>query len=274
MELTDKQFKRVCNLVYSRAGIHLTDAKKNLVLGRLGKMVQESQYKDFDEYIDAVERDNSGHELSLLINRIATNHTYFWRENGHFSYFAETVLPELIKEKKARGDHDLRIWCAGCSFGDEAYTLMMLIMEFFGSEYASWKSGLLATDISTDALTKAVQGMYPPDRLRDLPPALKHKYFRKTSDGNFQVSDAVRSEIVFRRFNLMDEVFPFKKPFDIIFCRNVMIYFDKETRDRLVKKFARALIPEGHLFIGHSESLGRECDDFRYVRPAVYRKVH
>lgn len=273
MELTDRQFKRISELVYVRAGIHLTDAKKNLVLGRLSKMVESLNFQDFDQYIDHVEGDNSNKALSLLINRIATNHTYFWREHGHFSYFSDTILPEIVKEKKARNNSDLRVWCAGCSFGDEAYTLMMLMMEFFGVEYPSWKCGLLATDISTDALSKAVRGLYPPDRLRDMPQQLMNKYFRKTPDGMFQVSEHVRDEIIYRRFNLMNDVFPFKSPFDVIFCRNVMIYFDKPTRDRLIKKFANALAPHGYLFIGHSESLGRDCEDFRYIKPAVYRKL-
>jgi len=273
MELTDRQFKRISDLVYQRAGIHLTDAKKNLVMGRLGKVLASLRMNDFDTYIDYVENDRSNQALSILINRIATNHTYFWRENSHFSYFTDTVLPEVIQKKKTKGDHDLRIWCAGCSFGDEAYTLMMLIMEFFGAEYGTWRSGLLATDISTDALTKAVQGLYPAERLKDLPPLLRNKYFRKNADGNYQVSPHVREEIIFRRFNLMNEVFPFKKPFDIIFCRNVMIYFDKPTRDGLVRRFAKWLVPGGYLFIGHSESLGRDSDEMEYVRPAVYRRT-
>jgi len=273
MELTERQFKRISDLVYQRAGIHLTGAKKNLVMGRLSKVLTSMNFTSYDDYIDYVENDRSNQALSVLINRIATNHTYFWRENSHFDYFTNTVLPETVQKKKAKGDHDLRIWCAGCSFGDEAYTLMMLIMEFFGVEYGAWRPGLLATDISTDALTKAVNGIYPPDRLKDLPPALRNKYFRKMSDGAYQVSSQVRDEIIFRRFNLMSEVFPFKKPFDVIFCRNVMIYFDKPTRDALVKRFAKSLVPGGYLFIGHSESLGRDSDEMLYVKPAVYRRA-
>lgn len=273
MDITDRQFKRISDLIYNRAGIHLTDGKKNLVVGRLTKILQQMNMATFDEYLDYVDNDKSNKSLSILINKITTNHTYFWREKGHFDYFVESVLPEIVKKKRERHENDLRIWCAGCSFGDEAYTLMMLMMEFFGSEYSHWSAGLLATDISTDALTTAVQGLYPPERLRDLPQHLLRKYFQKTNDGFYQVADSVRKEIIFRRFNFMREVFPFKKPFDVIFCRNVMIYFDKPTRDTLVRKFAQNTVKDGYLFIGHSESIGRSDETYQYVKPAVYRKV-
>ena len=272
MEITDKQFKRISTLIYERAGINLTESKKTLVQGRLSKVLLQMNCHSFDEYLDIVEKDRSHQSLSELINRITTNHTYFWRENGHFDYFVNTVLPELVQRKREQHENDLRIWCAGCSFGDEAYTLMMLMMEFFAEEYRHWTAGLLATDISTDALTRAIRGVYPPERLRDLPRHLLLRYFRKNPDGNYQVAEEVRNEIIFRRFNLMRDVFPFKKPFDVIFCRNVMIYFDKPTRDALVRKFAQFTVSDGYLFIGHSESIGRSDETYQYIKPAVYRK--
>jgi chemotaxis protein methyltransferase CheR len=272
MDITDKQFKRISDLIYNRAGIHLTGGKKNLVVVRLTKVIKSLNFNSFDEYIDYVEKDNTNQALLILINKISTNHTYFWREKGHFEYYAQVLLPEIVKKKKASGDNDIRIWCAGCSFGDEAYTLMMLMMEYFGYDYSNWSAGLLATDISTDALTKAVRGEYPQERLRDLPPDLLRKYFKKTPEGTYKVSENLKKEIVFRRFNLMSDVFPFKKPFDVIFCRNVMIYFDKPTRDNLVRKFSQHTVPGGHLFIGHSESIGRDCSFYEYVKPALYRK--
>ncbi len=272
MNITDKQFQRISELIYDRAGIHLTGQKKNLVVVRLTKVIQSLNFKSFDEYIDYVEADKTNQSLSVLINRIATNHTYFWREKGHFEYYAQELLPEIVRRKKEERDNDIRIWCAGCSFGDEAYTLMMLMLEYFGYDYSNWSAGLLATDISTDALTKAVRGEYPPDRLRDMPQDLLRKYFNKTPEGFYRVSEKIKKEIIFRRFNLMTPSFPFKKPFDIIFCRNVMIYFDKPTRDNLVRKFAQNTVPGGYLFIGHSESIGRDCSVYDYVKPAVYRK--
>ena len=272
MDITDKQFKRISDLIYNRAGIHLTDGKKNLVVGRLGKILLQMNFNSFDDYLDHVETDRTNQSLSILINKITTNHTYFWREKGHFDYFVDTVLPEIVKKKRERNERDLRVWCAGCSYGDEAYTLMMLMMEFFGTEYPQWNAGLLATDISTDALTHAVQGIYPAERLRDLPQNLLRRYFRKSNDGTYQVADLLKKEITYRRFNLMRDVFPFKKPFDVIFCRNVMIYFDKPTRDTLVRKFAQSTVKNGYLFIGHSESIGRNDETYSYVKPAVYQK--
>lgn len=272
MDITDKQFKRISTLLYDRAGIHLTDAKKNLVVVRLAKVISSMDFNSFDEYLDHVENDKSNQALAVMINKLSTNHTYFWRENSHFEHFSKEVLPEIVRVKRAKGDHDLRVWCAGCSFGDEAYTLMMLIMEVLGHDYSHWSAGLLATDISTDALTKAYAGVYPADRLRDMPQELLRKYFKRGGDGMYHVVDKLKQEIVFRRFNLMSETFPFKKPFDVIFCRNVMIYFDKPTRDTLVAKFARHSVNGGYLYIGHSESIGRECGFYQYVKPAVYKK--
>ncbi|MDD3119606.1 MAG: hypothetical protein PHQ27_10530 [Victivallales bacterium] len=273
MEITDRQFRRISKLIYERAGINLTEGKKTLVQGRLSKVLHRMGCDSFDEYLDIVERDRSHQSLTELIDRIATNHTYFWRENGHFDYFSREVLPEIVQHKRERGENDLRIWCAGCSFGDEAYTLMMLMMEYFGDSYRNWTAGLLATDISSDALSRAIQGVYSADRLRELPRYLLLRYFRKNGDGSYQVAEAVRNEIVFRRFNLMREIFPFRQPFDVIFCRNVMIYFDKPTRDALVRRFAGFTVPGGYLFIGHSESIGRNNAAWEYVRPAVYRRV-
>ncbi|MDY7001639.1 MAG: CheR family methyltransferase, partial [Thermodesulfobacteriota bacterium] len=162
--------------------------------------------------------------------------------------------------------------CAGCSTGEEAYTLLMLIMEHFGHEYNLWDAGLLATDISAPALAKARAGVYPEEAVSLLPPNLKRKYFLALPGGDLSVNDLLKRELTFRRFNFMNPVFPFKKPFDVIFCRNVMIYFDRPTRDALVRRFHHFTEPGGYLFIGHSESLQRDTCPYDYVMPAVYRK--
>ncbi len=184
----------------------------------------------------------------------------------------KTALPTVVAQLEKENRKDLRIWCAGCSTGEEPYTLLMLMQEFFGPDYAKWNAGILATDISLKALDTARNGIYPEERIAALPPEFQQKYFRKLGDGNRAVIDRIRQEATFRRFNLMNDSFPFKKPFQIIFCRNVMIYFDQPTRERLVAKFHKFTEPGGYLFIGHSETLGRNQNAYRYLMPAAYRR--
>ena len=270
--ISDQEFDAIRRLVYSKFGINLTEQKRTLVVGRLQKVLRQREFETFKDYFDWLQSDTSGVGLDELANRISTNHTFFYREKAHFEFFAQTVLPEAVARHQARGDKDLRIWCAGCSTGEEPYTLMMLIMEHLGSHFNNWNPTLLATDISATALQKAMSGAYDADRVAQLPPNLRNKYFGKTRDGNYLVKDEVRKKIYYRRHNLMDKNFPFKKQFDAVFCRNVMIYFDKETRNTLVSKYHQHTVEGGYLFIGHSETLGRGETQYKYVMPAVYRK--
>ena len=168
---------------------------------------------------------------------------------------------------------DLRLWSAGCSSGEEPYTLEMIIQDFFKDKPVGWDTRILATDISTHVLKKAIEGVYPAENLKDLPNNWIRDYFQPFDDTNKQVRDQIKKLITYRKFNLMDEKFPFKKPFHTIFCRNVMIYFDTDTRDRLVTKFYDATVTGGFLFIGHSESLNHKTTKYKYLKPAVYRKV-
>lgn len=272
MPISDEEFELLRCLIHQRFGINLTDQKKSLLVGRLQKLLRHAGYTNFRAYYDALLKDQTETKLGELVDRISTNHTYFNREGTHFEYFSQIALPTVVKRLRASRDKDLRIWCAGCSSGEEAYMLLMLMHEFFGNEYSQWNCGLLATDISSRVLEIAGKGIYPEDRIQALPQTLRNKYLRPTTDGQFAFSDTLRNEAVFRRFNLMNEKFPFKKPFDIIFCRNVMIYFDAPTRLNLVNKFHRFLQPGGYLFIGHSETLGRQQNLFKYLVPAVYQK--
>jgi len=270
--ITDKEFGAIRKLVYDKFGINLTEQKKTLVVGRLQKVLREREFATFDEYFQWLIQDKSGSGLDELATRISTNHTFFYREKAHFEFFQGTVLPEIHARHQATGNKEFRIWCAGCSSGEEPYTLMMLMMDFLGSQLNQWKPILLATDISARALKTAMSGEYPQDRVSQLPPGLRNKYFQKTPDGLMSVAPAVRDRIFFRRHNLMDPTFPFKKQFDAIFCRNVMIYFDRPTRNTLVGKYHQHTVPGGYLFIGHSETLGRDETPYNYVMPAVYRK--
>ena len=270
--ISDQEFGSIRKLVYDNFGINLTDQKKTLVVGRLQKVLRERKFSTFKDYFQWLTHDTTGEGLDELANRISTNHTFFNREKAHFEFFSKTVLPEIQARRQQQKSNEVRIWCAGCSSGEEPYTLMMLIMEHFKNSLSQWSPMLLATDISATALKTAMAGVYPNDRVDQLPAALRNKYFNKQSDGSMVVKDEVRKRIFFRRHNLMDATFPFKKEFDTVFCRNVMIYFDRQTRNTLVAKYHKHTAQGGYLFIGHSETLGRDETDYNYVMPAVYKK--
>ncbi|MDD3801159.1 MAG: protein-glutamate O-methyltransferase CheR [Desulfuromonas thiophila] len=272
MQISDQEFAALRSLIYSRFGINLTEEKRSLLVGRLQKLLRSQNLASFQDYYDYLAKDTSGRAVSDLVNLISTNYTYFNREKDHFDYFLKTALPQVCNRLRQRGQKDVRVWCAGCSSGEEAYTLLMLMHEYLGAEYRQWSAGLLATDISERVLATARQGIYAADKVASLPEALQRKYFVQLGDGRMQVAEALRQEVTFRRFNLMNTSFPFKKPFQIIFCRNVMIYFDQQTRNALVQRFHRAMEPDGYFFIGHSETLGRDSALFRYIMPAVYQK--
>lgn len=266
--INDADFKRLTEFVKSNYGINLTQ-KRTLIEGRLSNIILEKGFKSFNEYLDFVFGDKSGEEIIILMNRLTTNHTYFMRESSHFDYMKEKVLPYLSSTVKS---HDLRIWSAGCSTGEEPYTLEIILHDYFGSVKAQWDTQILATDISNRALNIAKRGIYTADAIKGILPVWKLNYFEKIDEINYKVSDSIKRDVVFRSFNLMQPEFPFRKKFHVIFCRNVMIYFDGPTKDALINKFYSALEPGGYLFIGHSESVNRDNSKFKYIIPAVYRK--
>lgn len=266
--MTDQEFHQLAAYIKSNYGIHLKEGKRAMVEGRLHGLLLKNGISSFSEYFKHVMSDNTGEAVAELINKITTNHTFFMREASHFFYFRDKALPELVKRVRNK---DLRIWSAGCSTGEEPYTIAFIIDEFFGKEKALWDTRILATDISSRVLEHAAKGVYSDESLKDLPSQWQLSYFKKSDTGS-EVVDRIKREVIFRKFNLMDKVFPFKRKFHIIFCRNVMIYFDRETKKELVNKFYDALEHGGYLFIGHSESISRGESPFRYVMPSVYRK--
>ncbi len=266
------EFELIRKLVQERFGIHLTEDKRFLLEGRLQGHLRGlgcASFGDYYEHLRSPGKEGALHDLAALIS---TNHTFFYREQEHFEYFRDTAFPEVVARLKKEGCSDLRIWCAGCSSGEEAYVLLMLMRECLGRDYGNWDAGILATDISGRVLEIARDGIYPAEKVTPLPEALRRRYMRELPDGRLQVRDELRQEATFRRFNLMNPVFPFRHPFQIIFCRNVMIYFDPPTRQGLIERFHRSTGPEGYLFVGHSESLGPRQSLYRYLKPAVYRK--
>lgn len=269
MSLHDEEYMRISKYVHKHFGIHLPEKKKTLIESRLSKVLQDRGFESYHAYMDYVERDSSGEGESELLNRLTTNHTFFYREHKHFDFFSDTVLPFL--EQFANLTRDIRVWSAGCSTGDEPYTLSIIMKEYFGKEASKWDLQVLATDISTDVLEIAKRGVYACEQIEALPENWKRKYTRSIGDEKVQVEDTLRNGVVFRRFNLMRQ-FPFRRKFHVIFCRNVMIYFTRETKRDLVNRFYRALEPGGYLFIGHSETLDRSECPFTYIMPSVYRK--
>lgn len=272
MSISDQEFAQLRDLIHRRFGINLTEQKRSLLVGRLQKLMRKLGLTTFSQYYDYLSDDKTEQALGELVDLISTNHTYFNREKDHFDFFFESALPTVVEKLKRQNRKDLRIWCAGCSSGEEPYTLLMLMQEFFGSDYGAWDAGILATDISDRALSIARRGCYAADRVQQLPEPLQRKYFTAAGNGEMAVVDKVKKEATFRRFNLMNTSFPFKKPFHMIFCRNVMIYFDQPTRDALVNRYHQHTEPGGYLFIGHSETLGRSQTLYKYLKPALYQK--
>jgi chemotaxis protein methyltransferase CheR len=270
--ITEKEFKQISTLLYNNFGINLTEKKQTLVRGRLNKIIRTKGYGTFTNYYNAVKNDKSGMLQIELADNLSTNHSYFFRENEHFKFLTETTLPEIEASQKLKDPSELRIWCAGCAAGEEPYTLAILLREYFGSKLTSIQPVILATDISTSALSTAESGIYSEDKLKSLPSKYLDKYFNKMGNSKYSVKQTLRDLILFKRLNLMRDSFPFKNQFNIIFCRNVMIYFDKKTRDSLISKYYINLADSGILFIGHSETIGRNSTQFQYLLPAVYRK--
>ena len=271
LRISDKEFQAIRDLVYDRFGINLTDEKKMLVVGRLQKILRSRGFTSFHDYYLYLTEDKSNQAISELANQITTNHTFFYRESDHFDYFMKTILPEIVAKKKQSNTKDLRFWCAAASSGEEPYNIIMCMMEYFGKDYSLWDAGLLGTDISDKALSAAKRAVYEPYRLQTLPDLYKQKYFHRIGD-DWAVNDQVKKELTLRHFNLMNKKMPFKKLFDCIWCRNVMIYFDNETKTELVERLYHQTSPGGYLLIGHSESLGRDKSKWKYVCPAVYKK--
>lgn len=265
--LTDKEFFQLRDYVLSNYGIDLSK-KRMLIQGRLNTVLQKYNMTSFSQYIELVQNDKSGAELQQMLNRLTTNLTFFLREKEHFDFIRGTVLPEF--EQSFRG-RELRIWSAGCSSGEEPYTIAMTLLDYCESKGVTPRFKILASDLSQNVLGQAQRGVYPAESLKDVPSGWMTKYFDKMGDGDFRVNDKVRSFITFKIFNLM-EPFRFAKPFEMIFCRNVMIYFEKEKKDELISKYYQWLEPGGYFFISHSENIGANKCGFKMLRPSVFKR--
>ncbi|MBP7744542.1 MAG: protein-glutamate O-methyltransferase [Phycisphaerae bacterium] len=272
-ELTTREYQLFRDLVYEKSGINLGDQKQQLVRARLGKRLRAGNFRSYRDYYDFVRHDPTGNELCALLDAISTNTTHLFREKQHFDFLARALRERLAQPPRRGLGLTLRIWSAGCSTGDEPYSIAMTVDDTVGHQL-DWR--ILATDLSTRVLDQARAGLYETHRLGTVPPMLRQRYFTRpdTPDRTrVQVCPALRDRIRYARFNLMSAQFPFRHGFDFIFCRNVMIYFDRPTQESLVAKFAHHLRPGGYLLIGHSESLNGLAHPLRYVQPTIYQRV-
>jgi len=271
-KLSEREFSLFSRLVYEKAGINLHEGKKELVRSRLSRRLRAKKMTRFKEYYKFLMADESGEELIHMLDAISTNLTSFFREPKHFAFLELTALPTLIDNDKSR-KRQLNIWSAGCSSGEEPYTLSICLHEFAQSR-PELNFRVLATDISTRMLATANNGIYHESQVQTIAPDILRKYFQRGQrnwTSHYRIKSFVRKTVEFSRLNLM-EPFPFSTKFQVIFCRNVMIYFDKETQSRLVNKYYDCLAPGGFLFIGHSESLMGTEHRFKYVQPTIYQK--
>jgi len=267
LQLTAHQFDKISKLVYQISGIDLHEGKEELVKARLIKRLRHLKIYDFNQYLKYITNDKSGEEIGAMVDILTTNKTNFFRESEHLDFLKNEIIPHW-------GNRPVRIWSAGCSSGEEPYSIAIVLNECI-TDVVRRDIKILATDISDRMMEKARQGVYDEENLKDMSPHLKHKYFHKAGTGSghkYKVIPRLQSMVSFAKLNLM-ESWPMRGPFDVIFCRNVMIYFDRPTQEHLVQRFWHLLGEGGYLLVGHSESLSFIAHEYRYRMPAVYQKV-
>lgn len=269
--MKDSEFDFIRSLVYERSRISLSADKRELVTARLGKRLRATRLQTIGEYCELLQSPEAESELSNLIDAISTNHTFFFRENAHFDFLRQTVVPEMKARAAKERWTQFRVWSAACSSGEEPYSIAITLAE----SLTGWPWLIEATDISHRILAKAEAGIYRDETVERLPANQVQAYFQRgfgPQEGNFRIKAAIRQQVNFRHLNLLEGEAPFREPFQVIFCRNVMIYFDRPTQEELVNKLARRLVPGGYLFVGHAESLTTIRHPLQTIRPAVYRR--
>ena len=270
--LADEDYDFLCRLIYERSRIHLGPDKRVLVTSRLAKRLRHHGLDDYGQYCGLLRSPRGEEELQFLIDRISTNHTHFFREMKHFDFLSDTVIPAW--QAGARRAQPFRIWSAASSTGEEAYSIAIHLAEHFApAESGRWQ--IEGTDISTRVLEIAQRGIYEAEKLAGVAPEMLRRHFQRGVNewaGHLRVKDGLRKRANFQHLNLLDGNYPFDRPFDLIFCRNVMIYFDRPTQEILVRQLAEKLTPGGHLLVGHSESLSGVKHELKLVRPAIYFK--
>lgn len=272
LPLSQRNFDFLRKLALEKTGISLAGHKRNMVYRRLSRRVAALGLKDFDDYCALLAGPEAEREMQCLVNALTTNKTEFFRENHHFEHLGSAAIPAIMSSGSTRSKR-LRIWSAGCSSGQEPYSIAMTLMRAV-ADFAGLDARILATDINTDILSRAERGIYAAHELAAIPPLLRNLFFQPAPGhpNHFRARAALRGLIAFRPLNLHD-AWPMKGPFDAIFCRNVVIYFDKPAQTRLFDRFASLLVPGGFLYIGHSESLFCVSERFRAAGQSIYRKI-
>ena len=265
MAISDMDFNRMVRFVKDNYGIDLHQ-KRQLITSRLSAVIKEKGFRDFKEYVDYLLSKGNSEDINLLLTKLTTNYTYFMRETESFDYYVKSILPELTRRHQR--DKVLSLWSAACSSGEEPYNLTMYMMDYFGSQWGAWDCRMLATDLSVEALGKANRGVYQvPDTV---PQSWKRQYFRPLGGERYEVVPRVKKNVIFRQFNLMEPI-RFKRKFDVIFCRNVMIYFDMPTKTALVNRLYDATYPGGYLIISLSENLPPDTK-WKRVATSIFQK--
>lgn len=272
IKLSDHEFNHIRKIVHQTTGIHLVDSKRALIVSRLYKRLRNLSYNSFKAYISRLETDPD--EIFFLINRITTNITKFYREKNQFKLLRDRILPWIMEAKKLNGQQTLRIWSAGCSTGQEVYTALFAVVEYFkGKMPANIDVKLLGSDIDTNVLSKARSGEYDSDEVKDIDIRTLDYFFHHTANNRFRIKNQWKPYVGFRRMNLVNDTFSFKHKIDIIFCRNVVIYFDMVSKKKVYEKFHRVLNNPGYFFSGHSENLFKYGNFFTFLEKSIYQKV-
>ena len=271
VELSESDFRDILKLIRDVTGITMGEQKRQLVYRRIRTRLQETGIPTFRDYVDYI-RSGDSPEVEKFCNAVTTNLTSFFRENHHFEYLAKTILPELTAKK--RKSKRIRIWSAGCSTGEEPYSIAMTVLETF-SQYKNWDLKVLCTDLDSDVVGKARAGVYPDGRIDGVSVARRKRWFENigtANDPEYSATAELRDPLTFNQLNLMHD-WPMRGKFDVIFCRNVVIYFDKDTQRKLVARYEKVLEDGGYLILGHSESLFKVSENFELLGNTIYRKL-
>lgn len=270
--LSDKEFKQLSHFIQSNYGIKMPPAKKIVLQGRLQKRLKKLEMNDFGTYCDFVFSKEGQGEIIHMIDVVSTNKTDFYREPTHFEHLTEVLLPAIHQENPRK---TIKVWSAGCSSGEEPYTLA-IVFELFKEKNIGFDYQILATDISTQMLQNGANGIYKDDKITIVPNDIKKKFFLKSKDKTnpvVRVVKLLRDKVTFKRLNFMDNVYQINESFDIIFCRNALIYFERENQEKVINKLCQKLEPDGNFFLGHSESITNMNVPLRSVKPTIFKKI-
>lgn len=276
VDLSDKEFKELIAIVYEETRIKMSEHKRALIASRIGKRLRSLKIDTYTDYVNYLKSPDGKQEIVEFTNAVTTNKTDFFRENKHFEYMKTTFLPNWEESVRKGENKNLRIWSAGCSSGEEPYTIMMTLFDYFGKNISQYDIKVLATDLDTSVIAHAMEGIYKEDVINDIPQTTLKKYFMKgvgENQGKYKVRDELKKYLSFKQINFKNTDYDIRTQFDIIFCRNVIIYFDKDFQKELFEKFYKYMKNDSYIFIGHSETLFGVSEKFKYVISNIYKRI-